>query len=245
MMNARLRLWNRLVRIPTAFIALVALGSLLVGTGFMGLGPAPTASAADLKVTFSAPAQAMAYVPVTFKIATVPAVNAIAQIQIATTAGWVKTTQVSLNSQGSGTGTISSNNAGKRDYRAVIISRTNGKVLGRSARITITWAPLKYSVSLACSKSTAPIRVRVPCSIAVSPTVRMTGLAAQLQVRGRTSWVSMAAWSVPTNGKISATVEGFEPGLGNYRVRLLRSGALLTTSNTVSVSWTAPIAPPG
>lgn len=219
---------------------------LAAGLGIaVGLGPALTgpAAAAERTITLSAPASAMAYVPATFTVRVAPRADAIAQVQVATSQGWVRVKQAALNDRGTAQVTLTNNQAAKRSYRAAIISRSTGKVIGYSSRVTVTWTPLTHSVSLACSQSSAPIRVRVPCTISVTPAIRLAGLAVVLQVKGRTDWIRMDYQLVPTDtGKVSVTVEGLEPGLGMYRVLLLRSGTgtQVGVSNTVSVSWSAP-----
>lgn len=212
----------------------------------IGLGPAltGTATAAERTITLSPPASAMANVPATFTVRVTPRVNALAQIQVATTNGWARVKQGALNDRGIATVSLTSSQAVKRSYRAAIVSRTTGKVLGYSSRVDVTWAALTHAVSLACDQSSAPIRVRVPCTISVTPVVRLSGLAVELQVMGREDWIPMFRRSVPTDtGKISATVEGLEPGLGRYRVLLFRLGTQIAVSNTVSISWSSPTEP--
>ena len=223
-------------RIRTALFVVVV--AVVLGLVAALTGPA---AAAERTITLSAPASAMVNVPATFTVRVAPRANAIAQIQVATSQGWVRVKQAALNDRGIAHVALTSGQAVKRSYRAAIINRSTGKVLGYSSRVSVTWTPLTHSVSLACSQSSAPTRVRVPCTISVTPVVRLTGLSVQLQVMGREDWIPMTTRGVPTDtGKVSVTVEGLEPGLGKYRVLLFRSGKRIATSNMVSVSWSAP-----
>lgn len=211
---------------------------LIAAVTAFGLALPGVAQAAPA-ATLAAPASGMVNVPVTFTVAVQPPpVNAIAQVQVATSSGWVKIEQAAIDAKGRAKGTLASSVTGNRSYRAAIISRANGKVLTYSKPISITWAPLTHTATLACAQSTAPVRVDVACTITVTPTARLAGLAAQLQVMGRTDWVAIDTWSIPSTGVISTSVEGYDPGLGRYRVRLLRAGVEVALSNTVTISWT-------
>ena len=57
---------------------------------------------------------------------------------------------------------------------------------------------------------------------------------------GRTEWVPIEAVPVPADGVIATDVEGLEPGVGMYRVLLLRDAKLLAESPTISITYSAP-----
>lgn len=209
-----------------------------VAVAMLGLGLPEVAMAAPT-VTISAAPTATVNVAHAYAITVKPVpTNAVAIVHVATSSGWVKVGQTAVDSKGQAKGTVVSSVTGKRSYRAAIVNRTNGKVLAYSSSITITWAPLKHTATLTCAKPSAPARVNVACSITVTPSVQVAGLAAQLQVMGRVSWVSIDTWKVPTTGTISTSVAGLEPGIGRYHVRLLRAGTEVSVSNTVTITWT-------
>ena len=50
----------------------------------------------------------------------------------------------------------------------------------------------------------------------------------------------MEAVRVPEDGLIATHVEGLEPGVGMYRVLLLRDAKLIAESPTLSIAYSAP-----
>ena len=215
---------------------LAPLGFLLAAALVVGLGG--VAQAAPV-ATLTAPVTGMVHVPVPYSVTVKPAPsNAVARLQTASSSGWVKIDQVAIDAKGQAKGTVVSSATGTRSYRAAIVDRTTGRVLAYSATITISFSPLRHTAALSCDKSTAPVGVDVGCSIIVTPKVRLSGLSARLEVRGKSSWISIDTWGVPSSGTIATDVEGFEPGVGRYRVRLFRNGTEVSVSNTVTITWT-------
>lgn len=214
--------------------------SFITVMSVLGYAAGSAVPASTYAATLSAPAAATVGVPtvVTVRVTPAPA-NAVAQIQVGTTSGWVRIEQVAVGSNGVATANVSSEVTGTRAYRAAIIQRSNGHVLANSKPVDIAWRPVTYTAALACTKSTAVVRVEVPCSITVTPAVRLSGLVAQVQVKGMSAWVPIDTWSIPASGVRSITVTGVNPGLGQYRVRLVRAGLQVAVSNTVSIAWTA------
>lgn len=215
---------------------LAPLGFLLAAALVVGLGG--VAQAAPV-ATLTAPVTGMVHVPVPYSVTVKPVPsNAVARLQTASSSGWAKIDQVAIDAKGQAKGTVVSSATGTRSYRAAIVDRTTGRVLAYSATITISFSPLRHTAALSCDKSTAPVGVDVGCSIIVTPKVRLSGLSARLEVRGRSSWISIDTWGVPSSGTIATDVEGFEPGVGRYRVRLFRNGTEVSVSNTVTITWT-------
>ena len=215
---------------------LAPLGFFLAAALVVGLGS--VAQAAPV-ATLTAPVTGMVHVPVPYSVTVKPVPShAVARLQTASSSGWVKIDQVAIDANGQAKGTVVSTVTGTRSYRAAIVDRTTGRVLAYSATITISYSPLLHTAGLSCAKSTAPVGVDVACSIVVTPKVRVSGLNARLEVRGRSSWVPIDSWGVPSSGTITTDVEGFEPGVGRYRVRLFRSGTEVSVSNTVTIAWT-------
>ena len=214
---------------------------VLVGMGLitaLAVGIGGIAQAAPV-ATLTAPVTGMVHVPVPYSVTVKPVPShAVARLQTASPSGWVKIDQVAIDAQGRAKGTTVSSVTGTRQYRAAIVDRTTGKVVAYSATITISFSPLRHTAGLSCARSTAPVGVDVACSIVVTPKVRLSGLSARLEVRGRSSWISIDTWGVPSSGTIATDVEGLEPGVGKYRVRLLRNGTEVSVSNTVSITWT-------
>ena len=177
-----------------------------------------------------------------FRIAVTPAPKAqgvTVALQVKSANGYVAQQRLRLDARGRVSGLVVSNRAATRTYRAVLLS-ARGRVLATSTPVTVTWAPLEYTTTLTCARSTAPIRVDVPCTITVTPTVRLDNMIASLQVMGRTEWVPMEAVRVPQGGVIATHVEGLAPGVGMYRVLLLRDAKLVAESPTLSIAYSAP-----
>lgn len=219
-------------------------GALLLPWGVGAASAAPrhdAAPSAAVVVTASAAATGMVAVPQTVTVRTQPAVaTRVVHLQMATSAGWVKVANTRLDSQGRASMTVKVTTQGVRKYRAALWNATGSRVVAYSAPFSVTFAPLAYAAQLSCTSSSAVIRVKIPCTIRVTPTVRLTGLSEVLQVMGRTDWQTMGAWSVPATGVRDVTVEGLEPGVGKYRVLLVRNGMQIAESNTVSIGYSAP-----
>lgn len=92
---------------------------------------------------------------------------------------------------------------------------------------------------LRISSSTAPVGVDVPYTITVTPATRAKGKRARIQVKGIAAWRGFDTFRVPASGKIADDVEGYQPGIGRYRVLILsKTGRVIAKSATVTVAWT-------
>ena len=92
---------------------------------------------------------------------------------------------------------------------------------------------------LRISKSTAPVGVDVPYTITVKPAAKAKGKRVRIQVKGYVGWRGFDVFRLGKSGKIEDDVEGYEPGIGRYRVLVLgKNGAVVAKSATVSVAWT-------
>lgn len=193
-------------------------------------------------VTLDLSTSGMAEVRQRFRITVAPVPKSegvTVALQVQSAAGYVTQQRLRMDARGRVTGLVVSNRAATRTYRAVLLS-ARGRVLATSTPVTVTWAPLIYTATLTCAQSTAPIRVEIPCTITVMPTVKLDRMIASLQVVGRTEWVPMEAVRVPQGGVIATHVEGLEPGVGLYRVLLLRDAKLIAESPTLSIAYSAP-----
>lgn len=116
---------------------------------------------------------------------------------------------------------------------AVLVAATATAVLAAPAHA----ADLKPVLRI--TTVTAPIRVDVPYTITVSPAARAKGKRARIQVKGIRAWTSVDTFRIPKSGKITDDVEGYQPGIGRYRVLVLgKNGKILAKSNTATVVWT-------
>ena len=92
---------------------------------------------------------------------------------------------------------------------------------------------------LRISKSTAPVGVDVPYTITVKPAAKAKGKRVRIQVKGYVGWKGFDTFRLGKSGVIEDDVEGYQPGLGRYRVLVLgKNGGVVAKSGTVSVSWT-------
>jgi hypothetical protein len=92
---------------------------------------------------------------------------------------------------------------------------------------------------LRISKSTAPVGVDVPYTITVKPAAKAKGKRVRIQVKGYVGWKGFDTFRLGKSGVIEDDVEGYQPGLGRYRVLVLgKNGGVVAKSATVSVSWT-------
>jgi hypothetical protein len=97
---------------------------------------------------------------------------------------------------------------------------------------------------LQIAKSTAPVGEDVPYTITVTPATKAKGKRARVQVKGRVTWQGIDTFRIPRSGRISDDVEGYEPGLGRYRVLVLgKNGVVVAKSGVVSVTWTPRVTP--
>ena len=95
---------------------------------------------------------------------------------------------------------------------------------------------------LQISKSSAPVGEDVPYTITVKPAAKAKGKRVRIQVKGIATWRSFDTFLLGKSGVIKDDVEGYQPGLGRYRVLVLgKNGVLLAKSPVTSVSWTARV----
>lgn len=93
---------------------------------------------------------------------------------------------------------------------------------------------------LTIARGSAPVRVDVPYTITVAPKKKAVGKRARIQVKGILAWRGFDTFRIPKSGVIGDDVEGYNPGVGKYRVLILgRNGKVLAKSNVVAVTWTA------
>jgi hypothetical protein len=160
-------------------------------------------------------------------------------LQVRSRQGFTTVRPAKLDNRGKATGTIVSNRAGTKEYRAALLS-AKGRIVAASTPVTVTWAPLKHSAALDCAARSAPVGLDIPCTITVTPSVRLDRMIASLEVMSRTEWVPLEAARVPTNGTLATHVAGIEAGEGTYRVRILRDARTVTMSPTVSIAYSSP-----
>lgn len=192
------------------------------------------------RVSLTMPLEGMAVVPVGYAVVATPARDLgrfRSVVQVRTTArGWVTLDAAPLDRRGRSTGTVVSNRPGTKDYRAALLT-AKGRVVSASSVKTIAWAPLEHRVELTCEESSSRIEARVPCTITVSPPVRLDDLVVSLQMQGRTEWFNLESFRVPPKGIIRTDVMGRVPGSVDYRVRLLRNAKVLNESNVVAIAY--------
>ena len=98
-------------------------------------------------------------------------------------------------------------------------------------------ADLKPTLHIA--KSTAEVGVDVPYTITVQPAAKAKGKRVRVQVKGIVAWRGIDSFRLGSSGRVEDDVEGYQPGVGKYRVLVVsKSGRVLATSPVVSVTWT-------
>jgi hypothetical protein len=218
----------------------VVLAGALAATPAVGADERPPPI--QRNVTVSVPSQGMTAVPMAFAVTATPVkrlAGVTAVLQVRSRQGFTSVRPAKLDNRGKATGMIVSNRAGTKEYRAALLS-AKGRVVAASTPVTVTWTPLKHSVSLDCAATSAPVGVDIPCTITVTPAVRLDRMIASLEVMGRTAWVPLEAARVPADGTLSTHVAGIEAGEGTYRVRILRDARTVTMSPTVSIAYSSP-----
>ena len=184
----------------------------------------------------------MAEVREPFRIAIAPVPKAegvTAALQVQSAEGYVTQQRLRLDARGRASGLVVSNRAATRTYRAVLLS-ARGRVLATSAPVTVTWTPLTYTAALTCAQISAPTGVDIPCTIKVTPKVRLDDMIFKLQAMSETGWFMLEAAHVSPAGVATTHVAGTESGVGMYRVLLLRDAKLLAESPTISITYSAP-----
>jgi len=110
-------------------------------------------------------------------------------------------------------------------------------VLGILTAAPAVGADLKPTLSIA--KSTAPVGVDVPYTITVTPAAKAKGKRVRIQVKGLVAWRGIDSFRLGPSGRVEDDVEGYQPGVGKYRVLVVAtSGKVLAKSSVVSVAWT-------
>jgi hypothetical protein len=225
-----------MLRRGTAFVIAVLAACLASTMAATAAEPLP---AKRPVITLSMPTSAMAEVPENFRISATPAsstARAVAILQVKTSRGFETLQRRTLDARGRTRGVIVSNQAETRTYRAALLSK-RGRVITTSRPVTVTWTPLSYTARLDCEMSTAPVRVEIPCTISVTPQVNLAGILASLQFRGKTDWVPLEAMPVNSKGLAQSHVDWHLPGVGEYRVQLLRKAVVLAESAPISITY--------
>lgn len=219
---------------------------LLVGA--LSLGIAPIAQASDdptprqqRTVALTIASSAMASIPTQASIRATPAASTAGLtvlLQVRQRAGFVTIDRLTLDRRGVGSLSVVSSSAGLKDYRAVLLSRS-GRTVSTSRPVAVTWDPLTYSATLTCQQQSAPVTIRIPCAIDISPTVALDGVVVVLEQMTRSGWLALEAFRAPPDGQLATGVRGLTPGSTDYRVVMLKDARPIATSGIVSITYTA------
>lgn len=99
-----------------------------------------------------------------------------------------------------------------------------------------------YKPVLRIAKSTAPVGEDVPYTITVTPAAKAKGKRVRIQIKGYVAWKGVDTFRVGKSGVIEDDVEGYQPGVGRYRVLVLgKNGSVIAKSSVVSVTWTPKV----
>jgi hypothetical protein len=220
---------------------LVALGALLLAPmGAIADERAPASPRWTVSLDLATTGMAEVRQPFRINVTPVPkAEGVVFALQVKSREGYLNQQRLALDSRGRASGLVVSKMAAERTYRAVLLS-ARGRVLASSTPVTVTWAPLEHAVSLACTRSSAPVGVDVPCTVTVSPAVKLDRMIASLQGMGRTDWVPIEALKVTPSGVITTDVKGLAEGVTTYRALLLRDAKVLSESAIISIAYSAP-----
>lgn len=200
--------------------------------------PKPVARSISLTMATSG----MAVVPVGYRVSVTPATGVSslrAIVQVRSARGWVTTRGSSVDRQGRAAGTLVSNRPGAKTYRAALLS-ARGRVIAVTPPTTITWSRLEHRIDLTCERSEETVGIDIPCTITVSPAVRLQDMVAYLQFRDRTDWTLLEALRVRTDGTVRTHVAGLTPGIGEYRAILVRQAEFQASSAMVTVTYSDP-----
>jgi hypothetical protein len=222
-------------------IVLVALGVLsLTPMGASADERAPASPRWTISLDVATTGMAEVRQPFRIDVTPIPkAEGVVFALQVKSREGYLNQQRLTLDSRGRASGLVVSNRATSRTYRAVLLS-ARGRVLASSTPFTVAWAPLEHSVNLTCTRSNAPIGVDVPCTITVSPAVKLDRMIVSLQGMGRTDWVPIEALKVTPNGVIATDVKGLAEGVSTYRALLLRDAKVKAESAILSIAYSAP-----
>lgn len=223
-------------RLPLVVVAAIAL--VLTPTAHAEDKPRPVTRSISLTMAVSG----MAVVPMAYRVAVTPATGASslrAIVQVRSARGWVATRGSSMDRRGRAAGTLVSNRPGAKTYRAVLVS-ARGRVLAVTPPTTVTWSRLEHRIDLLCERTEAEVGIDVPCTITVSPAVRLEDMLAYLQFRDRTDWTMLEALRVRADGTARTHVAGLAPGIGEYRAILMRQAQFQASSAIVTVTYSDP-----
>jgi hypothetical protein len=183
--------------------------------------------------------EAMAAVPMPYRVTVSPAADTRslrAAVQVLSERGWVTLRSVTPDRRGGASGTIVSNRAGVKDYRAVVLS-AKGRVVASSRPTSVTWTPLVHSVGLSCTRSSATVGNDIPCRVTVTPAVRMDDMIAALQVHDRDVWLLIEAMRIPQDGAVRTHVVGHAAGAAEYRAVLMRNASVRAESEILTITY--------
>lgn len=220
---------------------LVALGALfLAPMGAIADERAPSSQRWTVSLDVATTGMAEVRQPFRIDVTPIPkAEGVVFALQVKSREGYLNQQRLTLDSRGRASGLVVSNRATSRTYRAVLLS-ARGRVLASSTPVTVAWAPLEHSVSLTCTRDSAPVGVDVPCTITVTPAVKLDRMIATLQGMGKTDWVPIEALKVTTSGVITTDVKGLAEGVTTYRALLLRDAKVKAESAIISIAYSAP-----
>lgn len=219
--------------------ALICVAALLV--------PIPVTVSADERPTprpraiaLELPPAGMAVVPIDFRISTTPGPGAeklTAALQLRSARdGFVTVRKAKLDRRGSVTGSVVSRRPGAKEYRAILLS-ASGRIVAVTAPRSVTWARLEHAVALDCAQQSAPVDVDVPCTIQVSPAVRLDDMVVTLQFKVSMTWLSLESFRVPAQGRVSTDVRGRVASTVEYRVLLMRDAEILAESAALAITY--------
>ncbi len=222
-------------------IVLIAVGALsLAPMGAFADERAPSSQRWTVRLDLAKTGMAEVRQPFRIDVTTTPQVKGVVlALQVKSPEGYLNQQRLTLDSRGRASGLVVSMKAGVRTYRAVLLS-ARGRVLASSTPVTVTWAPLEHSVSLTCTRNSAPVGADVPCTIKVTPAVKLDRMITSLQGMGRTDWVLIEALRVTPSGVITTDVKGLAEGVTTYRALLLRDAKVLAESAIISIAYSAP-----
>ena len=222
-------------------IVLIAVGALsLAPIGAIADERAPASPRWTVGLDLATTGMAEVRQPFRIDVTPIPkAEGVVYALQVKSPEGFLNQQRLTLDSRGRASGFVVSNRAAERTYRAVILS-ARGRVLASSTPVTVAWAPLEHSVSLTCTRTSAPVGVDVPCTITVTPAVKLDRMIASLQGMGRTDWVPIEALKVTPSGVITTDVKGLAEGVTTYRALLLRDAKVKAESAIISIAYSAP-----
>ncbi len=120
--------------------------------------------------------------------------------------------------------------------------RTTVIICAVGAALSLTPGPAtasKLNPVLKISETSAPVRTDIPYTITVRPAAKAKGKRVRVQVKGYVGWTRIDTFRLGKTGVVEDDVEGYQPGVGRYRVLVIgKNGVVMAKSSVVSVSWT-------